>query len=142
MPQGNGETPHYSSMFRYPWTAVLGALSKTPAAADGSRKLRYTNPQTGGSAMALIDCYVLALAKGRETTRYRTTSDAICVVADGEGESKIGEHRLTWRRNDIFTMPSWNWITHTAATDDARLFLVTDRDALDRLGMLHDEVEE
>lgn len=141
MPQAPGDAPAYSPMFRYPWSSVLGALETMPPAADGSRRLRYVNPQTGGSAMALIDCYVLALARGRETRRYRTTSEAICVVAEGAGESRIGEHTLTWGRNDIFTLPNWNWISHKAATDDARLFLVTDRDALARLGMLHDEVE-
>ena len=127
-------------MFRYSWKSVLEALSDMPAAEDGSRKLRYTNPNTGGPAMTLMDCFVLALESGRETTPYRTTSDAICVVADGEGTSIIGDHEIDWVRNDIFTLPGWNWISHKASSKDAKLFLVTDRDALDRLGMLRDEI--
>ncbi len=132
----------YSPMFRYPWEAVLRALSDMPAARDGSRKLRYTNPATGGPAMTLIDCFVLALAKGRHTTPNRTTSDALCVVADGEGESQIGEHHFTWQRNDIFTLPNWSWISHKAISGDAKLFMVTDRDVIDRLGMLREESRE
>jgi len=61
------------------------------------------------------------------------------VVADGEGASTVGEHRITWQRNDIFTLPNWNRISHVAASDDAKLFMVTDRDAIDRLGMLREE---
>lgn len=131
--------PSYSPMFRYPWTAVLQALDDMPAASDGTRTLRYTNPATGGPAMTLIDCLVLALEKDRETIPQRTTWDAICVVAEGEGESQIGEHHLTWQRNDIFTLPNWSWISHKALSGDAKLFLVTDRDAIDRLGMLREE---
>lgn len=139
VPDGDGAEPRYSPLFRYPWDAVLQALEAMPAADDGSRKLRYVNPATGGSAMTLIECYVLALAGGRETAAYRTTSDAICVVAEGEGSSRVGEHEITWGQNDIFTLPSWNWISHVAAGSDAKLFMVTDRDAMQRLGMLRDE---
>jgi len=141
-PQVEGEAPRYSPMFRYPWEAVLAALDEMPAASDGSRLLRYTNPHTGGPAMDLTDCFVLSLAKGRETRPYRTTSTAMCVVAEGEGATTVGEHRLTWQRNDIFTLPNWNWISHVAASDDARLFMVTDRDAMERLGMLREETRD
>ena len=142
MPVDGNSRPPYSPMFRYPWKAVLQALSDLPASDDGSRTLRYTNPATGGPAMTLIDCFLLALAKGRDTVPYRTTSDALCVVADGEGESQIGEHNFTWQRNDIFTLPNWSWISHKAVSGDAKLFLVTDRDAIDRLGMLREETRE
>lgn len=133
------EAPPYSPMFRYPWGAVLEALEAMPAESDGSRKLRYTNPHTGGPAMNLTECFVLALAGGRATTAYRTTSDAICVVAEGAGESQVGDHKFAWERNDIFTLPGWNWISHSAATNDAKLFMVTDRDTMERLGMLREE---
>jgi len=142
MPVDGNSRPPYSPMFRYPWKAVLQALSDLPASDDGSRTLRYTNPATGGPAMTLIDCFLLALAKGRDTIPYRTTSDALCVVADGEGESQIGEHNFTWQRNDIFTLPNWSWISHKAVSGDAKLFLVTDRDAIDRLGMLREETRD
>jgi len=145
-PAGNSETSDspsdHSPMFRHSWESVLQAFEAMPAAADGSRKLRYTNPLTGGPAMRLTECYVLALARDRETAPYRTTSEAVCVVADGEGTSEIGDHNIAWQRNDIFTLPHWNWISHVAATEDAKLFMVTDRDALSRLGMLRDETRD
>ncbi len=138
-PVGSAEAPSYSPMFRYPWEAVVRALDAMPAEQDGSRKLRYTNPHTGSSALTLIDCFVLSLARDSATRPYRTTSDAICVVAEGAGKSIIGGEEINWGRNDIFTLPSWSWISHIAAGDDAKLFMVTDRDALERLGMLRDE---
>jgi len=142
MPVGDHRAKPYSPLFRYTWASVLRALEAAPAAADGSRRIRYVNPATGGPAMDLIDCFVLSLPRGRETVPYRTTSDAICVVAEGAGSSQVGEHRIAWQRNDIFTLPAWNWIGHTAAEKDTRLFMVTDRDALERLGMLREEVKE
>lgn len=139
---GDGDPPPHSPMFCYPWRSVLGALKAMPAQADGSRKLRYTNPHSGGPAMTLTDCFVLALARDRDTTPYRTTSNGICVVAEGEGTSRVGEHEISWGKNDIFTLPNWNWISHRAASDGAKLFMVTDRDALARLGMLRDETRK
>jgi len=138
-PQVEGEAPRYSPMFRYPWEAVQATLAEMPAASDGSRTLRYTNPHTGGTAMTLLDCFMIAPGKGKETRPYRTTASAICVVADGEGTTTVGEHKVSWQRNDIFTLPNWNWISHMAASDDARLFMVSDRDAIGRLGMLREE---
>ena len=54
----------------------------------------------------------------------------------------MGGHEITWQRNDIFTLPGWNWISHIAASDDTKLFMVTDRDAMQRLGMLRDETRD
>jgi gentisate 1,2-dioxygenase len=129
----------YSPMFRYPWGQAQAALDALPAEADGSRKLRYTNPVTGDAAMPAVDCYLLGLARASETRPYRTNSNAVSVVVEGEGTSTIGDDSLTWGRNDVFTLPHGHWITHRAVSDDARLFQITDRGVLGRLGLLHDE---
>lgn len=141
-PDTGDAAPRYSPLFRWSWASVEATLAEMPAAKDGSKRLRYTNPMTGGPAMSLMDCYVLALAKGAATVPRRSTSDVLCVAAGGEGATQIGDQRIEWSRNDIFTMPGWNWISHTATSDHARLFLVTDRDVMQRLGMLRDEVKD
>src|SRR5262249_47381791 len=46
----------YSPMFRYPWESALRALNALSPSQDGSRRLRYTNPVTGGSVMSTLDC--------------------------------------------------------------------------------------
>jgi gentisate 1,2-dioxygenase len=132
--------PGYSPLFRYPWADVEAAFAAMPAADDGARKVRYTNPATGGAAMGLLDCFAIALPKGRATMPYRTTANAFCLVVEGEGVSTVGEAKIAWSRHDVFTLPHWNWISHKAASDDARLFMVTDREILRRLDLLREEV--
>jgi gentisate 1,2-dioxygenase len=131
--------PGYSPLFRYPWADVMAAFARMPAAADGSRRVRYTDPATGGPAMRLFDIYAIDLAKGRPTTSRRTTANAFCLVVEGEGHSTIGGTRIDWRERDVFTLPHWNWISHVAASDDTRLFMGTDREVLRRLGLLREE---
>ena len=131
----------YSPLFRYPWADVEAAFASMPAESDGSRKVRYTNPATGGAVMGLLDCFALALAKGRATVPYRTTANAFCLVVDGEGTSTIGDAKIAWSRHDVFTCPHWNWISHQAASDGARLFMVTDHEILRRLDLLREEVK-
>lgn len=130
----------YSPLFRYPWDAAVRTLNALPAAADGSRRLRYTNPVTGGAVMSTIDCYLLGLAKGQETRSYRTNSNCVCVCMEGEGRSKVGEETITWGPRDIFSLPHNQWVSHTASTATARLFQITDRETLRRLDYLHEEV--
>lgn len=139
MPEQSDNTSSYSPMFRYSWDGVLSALQQLPKETDGSRKIRYVNPQTGAAVMSLIDCFVLAMEKGQKTKPYRTTSSAICVVAEGEGKSDVGDYSIEWKKNDIFTLPNWNSISHLSQADDTKLFMVTDREVLNRLGMLRDE---
>ena len=139
MPEQSDNTSSYSPMFRYSWDGVLSALQQLPKEMDGSRKIRYVNPQTGAAVMSLIDCFVLAMEKGQKTKPYRTTSSAICVVAEGEGKSDVGDYSIEWKKNDIFTLPNWNSISHLSKADETKLFMVTDREVLTRLGMLRDE---
>ena len=140
-PGPEDDLPAYSPQFRFGWDDVCAALSAMTPRNDGSKILRYTNPATGGSAMALLDCYVLSLGRRKATRPYRTTHNAYCLVVEGEGESQIGDVTINWSQNDIFTLPHWNWINHTATHGNTKLFMGTDRDVLDRLGLLLEEYE-
>jgi gentisate 1,2-dioxygenase len=138
LPDGDSRTL-YSPLYRYTWASVDAALAAMPAAADGSRRIRYINPVDGGPVMPTIDCYALRLARGQGTAPLRTTATAIAVVIDGEGESRIGDKRFAWRQHDVFTLPRWQAARHTAASDRASLFLMTDRELLARIGHLREE---
>jgi len=94
----NDQRKPFSPVFRYAWSTAVAALEQVPAAADGSRKLRYVNPLTGESAMELIDVFLLGLAKDRSTKAMRSTSNALCIVAEGAGTSQIGDEIFVWRR--------------------------------------------
>jgi len=128
-------------LFRYPWDSAVKVLESLVPNQDGSRRLRYTNPRTGGAVMTMLDCYLLGLTKGRETYSYRTNSNCVCVVMEGEGFSQVGEERIAWGPKDVFSLPHNQWISHTAAKN-ARLFQITDRELLRRLDLLWDETRD
>ena len=106
---------------------------------DGSRKLRYTNPITGGAVMSTLDCYLLGLEKGVDTRPVRANCNAACVVAEGEGSSTIGEQTIQWGKNDVFTLPHGQWISHRASASNTKLFQITDREIFRRLDLLREE---
>ncbi len=134
-------TTAYSPLFRYPWAQSRAALAASPPRKDGARFLRYVNPATGGPVLSRLDCYLLGLTRGAAPRRYRTTSNAICMVVEGAGKSTIGDRTLAWEENDIFTLPHWSWISHTASTPSATIFMSTDRDVMRRLELLREEQE-
>ena len=129
----------YSPLFRYPWDVAVKTLDALPASADGSRRLRYTNPATGGAVMSTIDCYLLGLTQDKATRPYRSNSNCVCVVMEGEGSSEVGEEKIAWGRKDIFALPHGQWVSHTASSPKARIFQITDREVLRRLDYLREE---
>jgi gentisate 1,2-dioxygenase len=133
------EDKPYSPIFRYPLERVAGALAAMPASEDGSRRIRYTNPLTGGAAMPGVDCYMLAPARKMQTRAYRTNANMMCLAVEGEGLSQIGDTEVSWRKNDIFSLPRGHWISHRARSEDAKLFQLTDREVLARLDYLREE---
>jgi gentisate 1,2-dioxygenase len=138
VPELGDEMPQFSPVFRYPWAAAREAVRAAPKWKDGSRRVRYINPITGGSTMPLMDCYLTQIDKGTETIRFRTTSNAVCLVCEGNGTSRIGEEMVSWDTHDVFSLPHGNWITHKV-NETATLFAVTDRDALRRLDLLKEQ---
>jgi gentisate 1,2-dioxygenase len=132
-------TKAYSPVFRYPYEPTAAAVAAAPLARDGSRRVRYINPLTGGSAMELVDCYLVQLDPGMTTLPFRTNASSVCCVVEGEGESTVGDKTVSWRKRDIFTLPQGNRIVHRSTGGTARLFVVSDRDIFARLGLLKEE---
>ena len=128
----------FSPVFRYPWKDARNAVRAAPTWKDGSRRVRYINPITGGPTMPLMDCYLIQIDKGTETVRFRTTSNAVCLVCEGRGTTRVGEDTINWETHDVFSLPHGNWITHKA-DETSTLFLVTDRDTLRRLDLLQEQ---
>ena len=127
------------SRFRYAWERALEALHTAAPEPDGSRLLRYVDGDSRGAVAPTLDCYLLACAAGSPTRSYRSTSNAVCVVARGQGSSQVGATTIHWKRNDVFTLPHWSWISHAASADDTIIFMMTDRELLASLGYLRDE---
>jgi len=138
-PAGDFDQP-YSPVFRYPWENAVKALAAMTEGADGVKRLRYTNPLTGGSAMQSIDCFLVSYKKGRESAARRSTSNTVAVVVEGEGVATISDEKISWKRNDVISCPSNAWTSFKATSEEAILFEITDRDIMARLGFLKDEV--
>jgi len=138
VPELGGDAPAFSPVFRYPWAAARDAVRAAPKGKDGARRVRYVNPLTGGSTMPLMDCYLMQIDKGSETIRFRTTANAVCLVCEGSGATRVGEDTVSWNAHDVFSLPHGNWITHRA-NETATLFIVSDRDALRRLDLLKEQ---
>ncbi len=134
-----GATPEPFPKFRYPGEATRRLLAEAPVAPDGSRTVRYLNPATGGAVMPTIDCYAMRLAKGEPTRKRRTTWNAVCLIVSGRGRSTIGDQTFEWRENDVFTIPHWRFASHEALHESADLFVVTDREAFERLELIREE---
>ena len=131
--------PDVPGHYRFAGARAKEALATTAARRDGSRLLRYVDAAHGGAVMPTLDCYLLGLPTGTPTIRRRSTASALCVVASGHGVSTIGGTSLHWQRNDVFTIPQWQWVSHCASTADARLFLMTDRELLATMRYLREE---
>jgi len=129
------------SRFRFSAQRASTALEQSVPRMDGSRMLRYIDATSGGAVLPTLDCYLLGLEKSQPTQKRRSTSSAICVVAEGEGSSVLGDKTIAWRRNDVFTVPHWQWVTHTASGGSAKLFFMSDRELLASMAYLREENE-
>jgi gentisate 1,2-dioxygenase len=138
LPDSGSHDLPYSPLCRYEWQRVASALEAMPAAADGSKRIRYTNPTDGGPVTPTLDCYALRVGAG-PTIPARTTASAIVVVIEGEGKSRIGDVMFQWKPHDVFILPRWLWVEHEATTMPATLFLMTDREFIRRIGHLREE---
>src|SRR5215831_5600132 len=139
VPDTNFTTKDYSPVFRYPYATAAAAVAVAPPARDGSRRVRYVNPLTGGAGMAMMDCFLVQLEAGAVTLPFRTTANSVCCVVEGAGESHVGSDTIRWNTRDIFTLPQGNRIVHKSSGGMARLFQVSDRDMYARLGLLTEE---
>ena len=125
--------------FRFSAKRAFAALEASLPRVDGSRLLRYVDAVSHGAVLPTLDCYLLGFDAAQPTHKRRTTASAICVVAQGRGTSMIGDKTIDWKRNDVFTLPHWQWATHTASGGPAKLFLMSDRELLASTGYLREE---
>lgn len=138
VPDGLAVAADYSPVFRYSRADAVRALGAAPTARDGTRRVRYANPLTGGPSMSFLDSCLVGV-DAAESVPVRTSANTVFCVADGAGESRIGESTIRWQANDVFTVPQDNWSTHRADGKGATLLEVSDREIYRRLGLLREE---
>jgi gentisate 1,2-dioxygenase len=55
-------------------------------------------------------------------------------------ETRFGDSTVRWSARDIFTLPKKNPIQHRASGKPAKLFITSDREILQRLGVLKEHI--
>ena len=125
----------HSPVFRYPYELVSAALSSAPRGPDGARRVRYSNPMTGGAAIPFLDCSIVQLDPGLETRPFETNASSICCIVEGTGTTELPGQSISWSPRDLLTLPPGQPIRHRSELG-ARLLVVSDREVFSRLGLL------
>ncbi len=115
-----------SSPFRFKRDDIARRLDAAKAEPDGFHGPRVTLEAPSMPPMGL---QMERLASGAKTKRYRTTANIIFHVAEGSGESTVGDKNFSWQHGDTFVAPGWHAIGHRA-TSDAQLFALSDEPLL------------
>lgn len=125
-----------SPCLRYSRAAAITALERQAYSDTGARHTRYLNPATGRSVLRTLECQMLDIQAGGRTGPRRSTESVIYVVVEGRGSTKIGNRTVDWSQHDVFTAPRWQWTQHSADSDRALMFSISDREVLRSLGLL------
>jgi gentisate 1,2-dioxygenase len=121
--------------------AVLQEDGDSPVSFPYSRMRRLAENAPGArihyggeSTMPTIDAWLSLLPAGFKTESYRSTDATVFCVAEGHGQSRIGDDTFSWAPHDIFMVPSWVPVTHEAH-DESVLFSFSDRPIQKALGL-------
>lgn len=130
-------------VFNYPYTRSREALEtlrrEGPVHPCHGLKVQYVNPATGGYPMPTIGAFLQLLPAGFDGESYRSTDATIYCAVEGHGSTRIGDEIFEWAPHDVFVVPSWMPVRHSAAAD-AVLFSFSDRPAQKALGLWREAV--
>jgi len=138
------ESPNLTApVFNYPYRKSREAIDTLyrngPIHPCHGVKMQYVNPATGGYPMPTIAAFLQLLPKGFQGKAYRSTDATVVCVTEGTGESRIGDATFRWKEHDIFVVPSWYPVSHSADSGDAVLFSFSDRPAQKALGLWREQ---
>ena len=135
----------HSPLINYKFAQTYDALSRLSRETEGSPFdgicLEYTNPQTGGPAMASMACYASLFPSGTHTRAHRHTGGVVYHVITGSGYSIIDGVRYDWGAKDTFVVPSWSYHEHVA-NEESVVFWYTDTPVLEPLGLYREQPYE
>ncbi|MBV9756587.1 MAG: cupin domain-containing protein, partial [Alphaproteobacteria bacterium] len=132
-----------SPLFNYPYARTREALDALKRH-DGwdpchGIKMRYTNPETGGYAMATIGAFIQLLPQGFRTQAYRSTDATVFVPTEGRGRAHIGgDFVVEWGPRDVFVVPSWHYVRHEAEAESV-LFSFSSRPVQEAFGLFRED---
>lgn len=115
------DSPAAVARFRFPWEAAAAAVTARPREADGLRLYRYRT-----TAAATLACSLWQLDRHESTASVITDQHAVCAVVEGTGVTTVGDTRMQWGPNDVFSLPKGARVSHRANDDAVRMFVVGD----------------
>jgi gentisate 1,2-dioxygenase len=126
-----------SSAFAFPYAPARHSLQNKSLDPCHGAKIEYLKP-AGASVSPTLGAFLQWLPSGFTGAPYRSTDSTVYCVAEGRGESHIGDRLFQWSARDIFVVPSWCSVWHNAAQDSV-LFSFSDRPAQKALGLWREE---
>ena len=96
---------------------------------------------TGAYISKTLGAHAERVKSGKTGSTPRESCSYVYHAVAGNGSTEIepsrgGTETVQWQQGDTFAVPAWSWVTHHASSDgDAYLFVLSDRPALDQLGM-------
>jgi gentisate 1,2-dioxygenase len=129
----------------YKWRDTLNVLEELTATAAPDPyeglKFEYTNPFTGAHTLPTLSAQLQLLQPAQETRAHRHTGMTMYYVVAGQGSTTVNGDPLQWRERDCFMLPPYQWHAHQNRSRDQRaiLFTVSDRPALEALGLYYEE---
>jgi gentisate 1,2-dioxygenase len=122
---------------------TLKSVGERPGDPFDAILLEYVNPLTGGPTLPTMSCQIQMLRPAEKTQAHRQTSCKIYHVYRGKGATIIDGERYEWESGDSFVIPQWRFHRHeNPGNDNAILFLMTDRPAMEALGFYRREAQE
>ncbi|MGQ7859982.1 gentisate 1,2-dioxygenase [Pseudomonas sp. 32A] len=127
-----------SPIFNYPYLRTREALDtllrQSPLEPCDGVKLRYINPETGGSPIPTMATFMQLLPRGFRGATYRSTDATVFSVVEGSGVVVIAGQRLSFTPKDTFIAPSWSSISFEV-DEECVLFSFSDRPVQQALGI-------
>jgi gentisate 1,2-dioxygenase len=119
----------------FPFARAREALRHMPLDPHHGHRMHYG----GESTMPTIDAWLRLLPGGFRSRPYRSTDATVFCVAEGQGQSRIGDQVFEWKLHDVFMVPSWSPVVHETDGESV-LFSFSDRPVQRAIGLWREEV--
>jgi gentisate 1,2-dioxygenase len=128
----------------FSWSAMrarLDALGPDDASPYEGIALPYRDPATGGPVLKTLEPAIQRLPPGFEGATRRQSASAVYLVMEGRGRTVAEGETFAWAPRDVFVVPASARHAHynDSGEADALLFRVSDRPALEALGLYREE---
>jgi gentisate 1,2-dioxygenase len=121
-----------TSPYIFAWDQVQASLDKAALDPDDHFGRRI---ELGAPAFPTMAIHMQRHYGGTSTRQFRTTSNQIFLVIEGEGTTDVDGERYTWSRGDVIAVPAWRPFAHRFGADST-LFSTSDEPALRAFGWL------